>query len=419
MNQLQLVSTAPADVEQQDKTPVSNSSVSSVQVRVREWIPGPNEKASRESIHTPESQIPSSGYELFLAQFTTQDVENARNAFDVFVSVTNRNAFARTTCGINTSYSVKEASTADSQKLMREMVAFLSAGGYICQAMEDDELLGILKHSSGEYVENIVKVTRNGYSVKLRQSGSSKNILEVERALDDLCRNNGAQFTTYKIGPHDFLVEDRRFVSKTDKNTGLQCFYPFMKVDLEDYFQAYAKSDSRVLVLVGPPGTGKSTFLRTLIFSIAKTAGVVYAKNVIEHRQFIDLLQKPEPQVLAAEDMDLHLASRESGNFQISPLLNASEGIVKSEEMKKIVLSTNLSSIDKIDPALLRRGRCYDVIEFRLLTVDEARIVEIEVGLPEQDLSSKTLWSLAEILNPVNDHLQMPSRAVRSIGFGK
>ena len=108
--------------------------------------------------------------------------------------------------------------------------------------------------------------------------------------------------------------------------------------------------------------------------------------------------------------------SRESGNELMSTLLNASEGVV-AHPGKKIILSTNLPSIDKIDPALLRVGRCYDVLEFRPLTREQAMIARASVGLEPVDFSSKDEWVLAEALFSNIDVRQITNRFARKVGI--
>jgi ATP-dependent 26S proteasome regulatory subunit len=100
----------------------------------------------------------------------------------------------------------------------------------------------------------------------------------------------------------------------------------------------------------------------------------------------------------------------------MSTFLNASEGIVYRHD-KKIIFSTNLPSIDKIDPALLRPGRCFDIIKFDFLTEKQALLVQTTLGLETTDLDKKRAWSLSEILNPLQVGTQTQMREARKLGF--
>ena len=193
-------------------------------------------------------------------------------------------------------------------------------------------------------------------------------------------------------------------------------FYPFLKLSLDEYFERFMSSNENVLVLYGPPGTGKSTFLRSLIAQKTTESWLTYNKSVIESDHLINGFYNSKAELLALEDIDKYMGARGDGNSLMSSFLNSSEGIVQRKD-KKIVFSTNLATIDKIDSALLRRGRCFDVIKFELLTVPQARAVEEQMGLPAQDLSSKANWTLSEILNPLSDDLQSSNRNNKAIGF--
>ena len=63
---------------------------------------------------------------------------------------------------------------------------------------------------------------------------------------------------------------------------------------------------------------------------------------------------------------------------------------------KKLVFSTNLPSVRDVDSALMRPGRCFDVVEFRPLKRDEAEVVAAELGLVLPDGSE---FTLAEMFN--------------------
>ena len=78
---------------------------------------------------------------------------------------------------------------------------------------------------------------------------------------------------------------------------------------------------------------------------------------------------------------------------------NRGDGIVQHRN-KKMVISTNLATANKIAEPLKRRGRCYDLITFRELTQMEAIAVDNEVNDSKGDFSSRQSWTLSEVLNP-------------------
>jgi len=109
------------------------------------------------------------------------------------------------------------------------------------------------------------------------------------------------------------------------------------------------------------------------------------------------------------EDADTILSSREDdGNKLMSRFLNVSDGLIKLPN-KKLVFTTNISDFTKVDPALLRPGRCFGVLHTRLLNLNEAQAAARVANLPIP--TEKKEYSLAELFN------QGQGGQVRRIGF--
>lgn len=198
------------------------------------------------------------------------------------------------------------------------------------------------------------------------------------------------------------IVYDKNFLIKADQRLARQSFYPWIDEPLKDYYKAFLVSPESVMILLGPPGTGKSTFLRSLIVESGVAATLAYSKQVVESPMLMSDFFSSAAKILAYEDIDNHLKAREEDNDLMATILNMSEGIVKHKK-KKIMFSTNLPSTDKIDPALLRKGRCFDIAKFRELTFIEAKRVWEDVNLPEKSFNGRTSMSLAEILSTEED----------------
>ena len=69
---------------------------------------------------------------------------------------------------------------------------------------------------------------------------------------------------------------------------------------------------------------------------------------------------------IVIEDMDLALRDRKNDNPTMYKLLAMSDGFV-SFHIPKILISTNVNSTEQIDDALIRKGRCFDVVDFDVL----------------------------------------------------
>jgi hypothetical protein len=170
-------------------------------------------------------------------------------------------------------------------------------------------------------------------------------------------------------------------------------FYPALKGrELSDYYDTYLASDSNVLILLGPPGTGKTSFLRGLLHHAQSDALISYDPDILRDDEIFANFMSGQERFMILEDADTFLASRtKSGNTVMHKFLNVGDGLL-STKGKKIVFTTNLPSIRDIDDALMRPGRCFDVLRFAKLTPDEARAIRPEYGGTEA-------ISLAELLN--------------------
>jgi hypothetical protein len=195
------------------------------------------------------------------------------------------------------------------------------------------------------------------------------------------------------------------------KNAPFTEMYPFLNGEsLEDYYDRYNSSSASILLLQGPPGTGKTTFIRGLLSHCKKNSILSYDDAILNSDNFLSsFIEDSSVNYLIFEDADAYLTSRESGNRTIHKFLNAGDGLISSSD-KKIIFTTNLASLSDVDQALIRPGRCFDVLQFRQLTKDEAIAVAekqgVEVELPEKN------FTIAEIFNSQKNTKKKEARAI-------
>lgn len=175
--------------------------------------------------------------------------------------------------------------------------------------------------------------------------------------------------------------------------------YPWME-DPNKYVDDFLASKSPVLILSGPPGTGKSTFIRHILQRAPRSFEIfsVYDEDVMKlDNLYASFISNSNEAIMVLEDADRLLERRiEDQNTTMSKILNVSDGIIDLT-MKKIIFSSNIENVGDVDQALIRPGRCFDILEFRNLDRDEAQILANRLGktLPE---SSKE-YPLSEIFN--------------------
>lgn len=178
-------------------------------------------------------------------------------------------------------------------------------------------------------------------------------------------------------------------------------FYPYLNNTVEVMAAEFKKSNENLMLLVGPPGTGKSTFLRTMVKELqSSNVFAVSSQEVLDNPNTVPLMAtQPDGTLFVLEDADVLCRSRENGNKQMSQLLNMIDGV--SSKKIKMIISTNLKTVKDVDTALMRPGRCFSSLQFKLLSQDEANAARQSIGkdiLPEaHNLGDKL--TLSEALN--------------------
>jgi chaperone BCS1 len=117
----------------------------------------------------------------------------------------------------------------------------------------------------------------------------------------------------------------------------------------------------RGYLFYGPPGNGKTSLCRAFAGELKLDICILSlcSANMTDSRLMNMLRTAPIRSLIVLEDIDAAFVQRDSSDFSrrltFSGLLNAIDGVA-SQEGRILIMTTN--HIDKLDPALIRSGRC-------------------------------------------------------------
>jgi hypothetical protein len=174
-------------------------------------------------------------------------------------------------------------------------------------------------------------------------------------------------------------------------------YYPWITPSVFDYFDRFMRSDESILVLLGETGTGKTSFIRNLIWYSRWDAAFTYDEKLLAaDDMYVEFLTN-DVELMVIEDADLFLTNRQhDGNRMMARFLNIGDGLFKSDRTKKMIFTANLTQPERIDNALLREGRCFDCMVFRPLTWDEATCAAAVAAISPPAESGRT-YTLAQL----------------------
>jgi hypothetical protein len=173
-------------------------------------------------------------------------------------------------------------------------------------------------------------------------------------------------------------------IEELANDTLLDSAYPVLKKGVDKFIAEYLDADESVLVLQGEPGTGKTRLIRAILAAMSKRkkgqAQALYTgdKKALESDEIFIEFITGRHDAFIVEDADHHLRPRSDGNENLHRFLTIADGIVRSQG-RKIIFSTNLPNPGDIDPALVRPGRCFALLETRELTPAEAKDLTVEL----------------------------------------
>jgi hypothetical protein len=202
------------------------------------------------------------------------------------------------------------------------------------------------------YVEPLKKAKPGFYLVSLRPDGPQTELVGVDACptadADELALHYGAEFGAWE----------------------------------QQWLARLANRHSGVTILFGPPGVGKTSYLKMLMARFIDRFVFYYlpisAFEILSAPHFVGFWldqnrrHGPKAKLAIIEDAENLLLPRdERSRAQVSNLLNIGDGFL-GEHLKLHVVATTNTPMRKLDEAVVRPGRLMGTREFRRLTRDEA-----------------------------------------------
>lgn len=183
-------------------------------------------------------------------------------------------------------------------------------------------------------------------------------------------------------------------------------YYPFL--DTDEMFKQFLLSKDKMLILGGEPGTGKTKIIDLLFkYSINNTSllghkeesdkGITITAAYIKNTDILSVdalwshLNTSSYDFIILDDMDNMLTDRDTTVTSssdelrkkfISQFLSFTDGLFNKKT--KFIITTN-QSINTVDKALLRKGRCFDILTFRKLKKSEYKVICENDGIKDKD----------------------------------
>lgn len=174
-----------------------------------------------------------------------------------------------------------------------------------------------------------------------------------------------------------------------------------------------------VVLLHGLAGTGKTNYIKWLTSQIPEKRFIFVPTTIIHlltDPSFIALLIDHKNSVLVLEDCENYIAERAADNPHtdvVASILNIADGML-SDIVECQMICTFNASIDKIDTALLRKGRLIAEYRFKELTVEKCN--QYLASIDSSETVDKPM-TLAELTNLNEKSYKEKTPEKQPIGF--
>lgn len=159
-----------------------------------------------------------------------------------------------------------------------------------------------------------------------------------------------------------------------------------------------------IIVWHGPPGTGKTSAIRTLMQSLKDISEFHY---IVDPERFygddpsyliqvlLNSSQDKEHRLFILEDTGemLHAGAKDHVGQALSRLLNTADGLIGQGTGVKMLMTTN-DPITTLHPAIIRPGRCLSEVHFDKLPIPHANKWLADHGIDDQVTEPTTLGEL-------------------------
>lgn len=202
-----------------------------------------------------------------------------------------------------------------------------------------------------------------------------------------------------------------------DTNLELNYGKDFKKIHKVIVDRLNSSNDKGIILLHGDPGTGKTSYIKHLT-KLVKEKDILFIPpsmaEMLSEPTIIPFLMDHKNSILIIEDAERVIGDREGNGSPagVSNILNLTDGILGDCLNIQVVATFNMKR-EKIDKALLRKGRLIAEHKFEKLSIEDTNKLLLSLG---KEQTSEDGMCLADIYN-IDVETIKSSNKTSKIGF--